>query len=150
MDWLLSGTSHHIVATYGYWAVAALIGFEAIGLPLPGESALIAAGLIAGSTHELNISLVIVAAACGTIVGGTTGFAIGRLIGIHTLLKAGRHIFLTEQRLKLGQYLFARHGGKIVFFSRFITVLRSIAAILAGLSQMSWGRFLIFNAAGGA
>lgn len=79
---------------------------------------------------------------------GQCRFWIGREIGYRLLLRYGRYVRLTEPRIKLGQYLFRRHGGKIVFFGRFIAVLRALAALLAGANAMSWPRFLLFNAAG--
>jgi len=138
-----------LISTYGYWMVGGIIALESMGLPLPGEATLIAAAVYAGTTHHLDIRLVIVAAAAGAILGDNVGFWIGREIGYPLLLRYGRYVHLTEARIKLGQYLFRRHGGKIVFFGRFVTVLRALAAVLAGANYMSWPRFLLFNAAGG-
>jgi membrane protein DedA with SNARE-associated domain len=139
----------HLIATYGYWTVGGIIALESMGLPLPGEATLIAAAVYAATTHHLNIWLVIAAAATGAIVGDNIGYWIGREIGYRLLLRYGHYVYLTEARIKLGQYLFLRHGGKIVFFGRFVAVLRALAAILAGANHMSWPRFLLFNAAGG-
>lgn len=139
----------HLIALYGYWAIAVIVGLESMGIPLPGETVLIAAGTWAGATHDSNIALIIVAAASGAIVGDSIGFWIGREIGFRLLLRYGRHIGLTQPRLKLGQYLFLRHGGKVVFFGRFVAILRTIAAFLAGANQMPWPQFLVFNASGG-
>jgi membrane protein DedA with SNARE-associated domain len=138
-----------LITKYGYWAVAGVIGLESMGLPLPGEATLIAAGIYAGSTQHLNIWMVIAAASAGAILGDNLGFWIGREIGFRLLLRYGGYVRLTESRIKLGQYLFQRHGGKIVFFGRFIPLLRVLAALLAGVNQMSWPRFLQFNVAGG-
>jgi membrane protein DedA with SNARE-associated domain len=77
------------------------------------------------------------------------GYWIGRELGYRVVLRYGRHIRLTEQRIKLSQYLFVRYGGKVVFFGRFVVVLRTLAAFFAGVNQMLWRRFLLFNAAGG-
>lgn len=139
----------HLISTYGYWGVAVIVALESMGLPLPGEAALIAAALYAGATHALDIWLVIAAAAIGAILGDNIGYWVGREIGYRLLLRYGRYVYLTAPRIKLGQYLFAEHGGKIVFFGRFIAVLRALAAVLAGANHMSWTRFLVFNAAGG-
>ncbi|MEO9229909.1 MAG: DedA family protein [Devosia sp.] len=137
------------IATYGYWALAGLIGLESIGIPLPGETALIAAAALAGTTKDLNIVLVIAFAAAGAIVGDSIGFWIGHKLGFPLLMRYGARIGLTESRLKLGRYMFMRHGGKVVFFGRFVTLLRTLTALLAGANRMQWRRFLMFNAAGG-
>jgi membrane protein DedA with SNARE-associated domain len=89
------------------------------------------------------------AAAAGAIFGDNIGFWIGREAGFPLLLRYGSYIRITEPKIKLGQYLFLRHGGKVVFFGRFIAILRALAAFLAGVNCMSWRRFLLFNAAGG-
>jgi membrane protein DedA with SNARE-associated domain len=135
--------------TYTYWGVALAIGLESMGVPLPGETALVAAALYAGKTHALNIWVLIAFASAGAIVGDNIGYWIGREVGFRVLLRHGSYVGLTESRIKLGEYLFQHHGGKIVFFGRFIALLRSLAALMAGLNQMSWPRFVIFNAAGG-
>jgi membrane protein DedA with SNARE-associated domain len=83
------------------------------------------------------------------VVGDNFGYAIGRTIGLRLLLRYGGYVHLTESRLKLGRYLFRRHGGKIVFFGRFVALLRTLTAVLAGADQMPWLRFLFFNACGG-
>jgi membrane protein DedA with SNARE-associated domain len=105
--------------------------------------------LYAGKTQALNIWVLIAFASAGAILGDNIGYWIGREIGFRMLLRYGSYVGLTEGRIKLGQYLFERHGGKIVFFGRFIALLRSLAALMAGLNQMSWPRFVVFNAAGG-
>jgi membrane protein DedA with SNARE-associated domain len=137
------------ISTYGYWTVGGIIALESMGLPLPGEATLIAAAVYAGKTHHMNIWFVIAAAVAGAILGDNVGFWIGREIGYRLLFRYGHYVHLTEARIKLGQYLFLRHGGKIVFFGRFVAVLRALAALLAGANYMSWPRFLLFNAAGG-
>jgi membrane protein DedA with SNARE-associated domain len=141
--------SAHLISQYGYWAVGGIVALESIGIPLPGETTLIAAATFAGATHRLDITLVVAAAAVGAIVGDTIGFWIGREIGFPLLHRHGPRIGLSEPRLKLGQYMFMRHGGKVVFFGRFVAVLRTLAALLAGANRMFWPRFLVFNATGG-
>ena len=136
---------HH--ASYG--AVALAVGIESLGIPFPGETTLLAAAIYAGTTHKLNIYGVISAAAAGAIVGDSIGFWLGHRFGLWLLLRLGRYVRITERRIKLGQYLFRLHGGKVVFFGRFVAVLRALAAFLAGTNRMSWPRFLAFNAAGG-
>ncbi|HJS86407.1 MAG TPA: DedA family protein [Acetobacteraceae bacterium] len=138
-----------LLAHAGYGAVMLAVGIESMGIPFPGETTLIAAAAYAGSTHKLNIGFVVAAAAAGAIIGDNIGFWIGREIGLRLLLRYGKYIRMTERRIKLGQYLFQRYGGTVVFFGRFIAVLRALAAFLAGTNRMTWPRFLIFNAAGG-
>jgi membrane protein DedA with SNARE-associated domain len=139
----------HAISAYGYWAVGGIIALESMGLPLPGETMLIAAAIYAGTTHHLDIGLVIVAAIAGAIIGDNIGFILGREVGYRLVSRYGRFVGLNERRIALGQYLFEHHGGKIVFFGRFITVLRALAAFLAGVNRMRWQRFLLLNAAGG-
>src|SRR5438132_4245793 len=139
----------HLLATYGYWAVFVFIAIESMGIPFPGETTLLVAAIYAGTTHRLSILLVIVAAASGAILGDNLGFIIGRVGGYRLLRRYGRYIRLDERKLKLGQYLFMKHGGKVVFFGRFVAVLRAWAAFLAGTNRMPWPGFLLFNALGG-
>ncbi len=142
-------TIDHLLTTWGYWAVLLFVLIESTGIPFPGETMLITASIFAGTTHHLNIVLVIAAAATGAIVGDNFGYFIGREGGYRLLRRYGRYIRLDERKLKLGQYLFMKHGGKVVFFGRFVAVLRAWAAFLAGVNQMQWDRFFLFNAAGG-
>jgi membrane protein DedA with SNARE-associated domain len=138
-----------LLATYGYVAVFFFIAIESTGIPFPGETMLITASIYAGHTHRLNIVLVISFAAAGAIIGDNLGYAVGHWGGYRLLRRYGRFIRLHEKRLKLGQYLFLQHGGKVVFFGRFISILRTYAAFLAGTNRMPWWRFFAFNAAGG-
>ena len=144
-----TSTLTHLLATYGYLAVLLFVAIESTGIPFPGETMLLVAAIDAGTTHQLSIVLVIVAAASGAILGDNLGFWVGREGGYRLLRRFGRYIRLEERRLKLGQYLFLKHGGKVVFFGRFVAVLRAWAAFLAGTNRMPWPRFLLFNAAGG-
>ena len=149
---MISVTTHnllHLLATYGYWAVFVFIAIESMGIPFPGETMLLVAAIYAGTTHRLSILLVIVAAASGAILGDNLGFIIGRVGGYRLLRRYGHYIRLDERKLKLGQYLFMKHGGKVVFFGRFVAVLRAWAAFLAGTNRMRWPGFLLFNALGG-
>ena len=139
----------HLLVTYGYGAVLLFVAIESTGIPFPGETMLLVASIYAGTTHPLSIALVIVAAASGAILGDNLGFWVGREGGYRLLRRYGRYIRLEERRLKLGQYLFMKHGGKVVFFGRFVAVLRAWAAFLAGTNRMRWPRFLLFNALGG-
>jgi membrane protein DedA with SNARE-associated domain len=146
-------TSHdlaHLIHVYGYWIVALVIGLESMGLPLPGETTLIVASIYSARSHDTHIWLVIAAAICGAVIGDNVGYWLGREFGYRLLLRYGRYIMISDARIKLGEYLFRRHGGKVVFFGRFIAVLRALAAFLAGVNRMPWDRFVIFNIAGGA
>jgi membrane protein DedA with SNARE-associated domain len=145
----MSETLVTLISTQGYWVVAAIVGLESMGMPLPGETALVTAAIYAGTTHRLNIAFVIGAAAVGAIVGDNLGFWIGRRFGYRLVLRYAPFLRLTTRRIKLGQYLFQCHGGKVVFFGRFIAVLRTLAALLAGINWMPWWRFLFFNMVGG-
>ena len=137
------------LSEYGYIVVFVLVMLESLGLPVPGETALIAAALYAGSTGNLAIEKVIVVAAAAAIIGDNIGFAIGRYGGAKVLVKYGHKVRLHEGRLRIGIWLFRHHGGKVVFWGRFVAVLRTYAAFLAGANRMSWPRFLVFNTAGG-
>jgi membrane protein DedA with SNARE-associated domain len=137
-----------LVVRYGYWIVAVTIGLESMGIPLPGETMLVSVAVYAGATHQLSIAIVIAAATIGAIAGDNLGYLIGTRYGYPLLLRYGGRLGITTARVKLGQYLFLRHGGNVVFFGRFIAVLRAFAAVLAGVNCMPWPRFLAFNAAG--
>src|ERR1700730_678195 len=143
------GDLGHLIADYGYAAVGVVVGLESMGIPLPGETMLVLGAIYAGTHSDLHIAGVIGAAALGAILGDNVGYWLGREFGYPLLLRYGRYVGLTETRIKLGQYLFLRHGGKGVFFGRFIAVLRVLAAFLAGVNRMEWKSFLIANAAGG-
>ena len=140
-------TLHEFLAQYGYWALALIIGLESMGLPLPGETILVMASLHAGHRGE-SILPVIAAAVVGAVIGDNIGYYLGRELGFRFLVRYGRYIGITDTRIKLGQYLFMRHGAKVVFFGRFVAILRCLAASLAGVNQLAWPRFLVANAAG--
>lgn len=138
----------HLVHDYGLVVVAAVIGLESIGFPFPGESALILAGIFAGTKHDLNIFAVVLTAASAAVIGQMIGYVIGREYGYWLLLRYGSYVGITEGRIKLGEYLFLRHGTKIIFIGRFVPLLRSLAGILAGANRMPWREFLLANAVG--
>ena len=126
-----------------------IVALESMGVPVPGETTLVSAAIFAATTHRLDIRLVIAAAAAGAIAGDSVGYTIGRTLGHRFLIRHGAKLGMDERRIKLGQYLFKRHGGKVVFFGRFVALLRALAALLAGVNYMDWRRFVFFNAAGG-
>jgi membrane protein DedA with SNARE-associated domain len=138
----------HLIHVYGLLTVAAIVGLECIGVPLPGETALLAAAIYAGTKHDLNIVAVILTAAGAAIVGRMIGYVLGHEFGYWLLLRYGNYVGMTPSRIKLGQYLFLRHGGKIVFIAQFVPVLRTFAGIFAGANVMPWRDFLIANAVG--
>jgi membrane protein DedA with SNARE-associated domain len=137
-----------LIHAYGLATVAAIVGLECIGVPLPGETALLAAAIYAGTKHDLNIVAVILTAAGAAIAGRMIGYGLGHQFGYWLLLRYGHYVGMTPSRIKLGQYLFMRHGGKIVFIAQFIPVLRTFAGIFAGANVMPWRDFLIANIAG--
>ena len=149
MDFLDGNWVQHFVANYGYTAIFTVVMLESAGVPLPGETILVSAAAYTGHKHSLDIRYVIAAAAGGAIFGDNIGFWIGREFGTSLLARWGYLVGLDERKRRLGQYLFARHGGKIVFFGRFVALLRAFAALLAGANGLSPLRFLIYNAAGG-
>jgi membrane protein DedA with SNARE-associated domain len=139
----------HLIEVYGYLAVFVLVGAESLGIPVPGETALILAGAYAGHTHRLSSWLIFAVAVAGAIIGDNIGFWIGHRFGYALARRYGRHIRLNERKLKIVRYLFDTHGPKVVFLGRFVSILRTYAAILAGSSRMRWSKFLPANAAGG-
>jgi membrane protein DedA with SNARE-associated domain len=140
---------HSLLVQYGPWAVFLLVALESSGIPLPGETILVTAAVLAGRSHEGSIIEIIGLAAAGAIFGDNIGFWVGREFGLKLLVRYGDKIGLDEGKLKLGQYMFMRFGGGIVFFGRFVAVLRAFAAVLAGANKLSPARFFLFNAAGG-
>ncbi len=138
----------HLIHTYGLLVVAAFIGLESVGLPLPGETALIVGSVIAGKTHELNIFGVILVAAVASLIGRMLGYLVGAQFGYWLLLRYGSYVRITETRIKLGQYLFLKHGAIIIIIAQFLPVLRAIAGILAGANRMPWRHFLAASAVG--
>jgi membrane protein DedA with SNARE-associated domain len=137
------------IANYGYLAVAGVVGLESMGLPLPGETILVLAAIYAATNPDMSIGLVVAAAAAGAIIGDNVGYWIGQRYGYPLLLKYGSKIGVGAPRIKVGQYLFKHYGGKVVFFGRFVALLRILAAFLAGVNKMPWGRFMVANAFGG-
>jgi len=137
-----------LVQVHGPWIISVVVALESAGVPLPGETVLIAAALLA-ATNRIDIAVVVAAAAAGAIVGDGIGYTVGRRFGLPFLLKYGRYIHLDEGRLLIGRYLFFRYGNAVVFFGRFVAVLRMFAALLAGANSMPAARFFLFNITGG-
>jgi membrane protein DedA with SNARE-associated domain len=139
----------HLIGRWGYAIVFAMVALQGSGVPVPGASALVAGAVYAATTHRLAIAGVIAAAASGAIVGQSLGYGLGRWGGWPLLRRYGHRVRLTESRLKIGRYLFAHHGGKVVFFGRFVSGLRTLTGFLAGANRMPLRRFILFNVAGG-
>lgn len=138
----------HLLQTWGYVAVFAFVAIESLGVPFPGETMLITAAAYAGAGH-LKIEWVILAAALGAIGGDNTGYLLGRIGGRPLALRFGKYVHVDASKLAVAERFFQRHGDKTVFLGRFVALLRTWAAFLAGLNRMHWIKFLIFNAAGG-
>lgn len=148
----LPGVFHHLAPVldhYGYLAVAGLVLLEDFGVPVPGETTLIAAAVYAGA-GRLNVVLVAGLAFVAAVVGDNIGFAIGHFGGRRLALRWGRYIFLNAERLDRATEFFERHGAKVITVARFIEGLRQANGIIAGISAMRWPRFLVFNALGAA
>ncbi|MEU8221573.1 DedA family protein [Kribbella sp. NPDC048915] len=138
------------MAVLAYLVVGLVIGVESMGVPLPGETTLIAAALIASQQHELKIEWVIAAAAIGAIVGDSIGYFIGRKAGRRLFERLGRrfHHFSRDRIVRAEKY-FHKYGVWTVFFGRFVALLRIFAGPMAGMLRMHYPRFLAANAAGG-
>ncbi len=138
----------NIPPNLGYAAVFAFVAIETMGIPVPGETALIAAALLAHD-HQLDIVTLCVIASAAAILGDNVGFAIGRHGGRRLLEKPGP---LYKHRIKLlerGEPFFEKHGPKAVFLGRWVSGLRIASSWLAGMNKMSWPKFVFWNALGG-
>jgi membrane protein DedA with SNARE-associated domain len=138
----------HLVETFGYPLLFLAVMAESSGVPIPGETALITAAVLA-SQGKLQIELVIAIAAAGAIVGDNIGYLIGHKGGRWLLERPGRFHRQRLQVLELGEPFFEKHGPKAVFFGRFLLGLRVWASWLAGATRMRWRSFLLWNALGG-
>jgi len=138
----------HLVQVFGYPLLFLVVMAESSGVPIPGETALIAAGVLA-SQGKLHIQIVIPIAAVAAIVGDNIGYQIGRKGGRWLLERPGRFYRQRLQVLSTGEPFFERHGPKAVFFGRFVLGLRVWASWLAGANHMRWRSFFLWNALGG-
>ena len=141
----LSGTLQH----YGLWAIGLLITLEDFGVPVPGETILIAGAIFAGA-GRINIVALGVVAFVAAVSGDNIGFAIGHFGGRALALRFGKYVFLTEERLNKAEAFFDRRGSIVITFARFVEGLRQANGIIAGITGMHWLRFVIFNAIGAA
>ncbi|MBD1933236.1 MULTISPECIES: DedA family protein [Cyanophyceae] len=136
-----------IAHQYGYWAVFLGILIENLGIPLPGETITLAGGFLAGS-KELNYWFVLGSAIAGAVVGGTCGYWIGRYGGWPLLVSVGRIFRIREEKLAEFKNQFSENAGKTVFLGRFLALLRIVASPLAGVAEMPFLKFMIYNIAG--
>lgn len=138
-----------IAHQYGYGAVFFGILLENMGIPLPGETITLVGGFLAGN-NELNVWLVLLSAIAGAIVGDSFGYWIGRWGGWPFLLRLGKIFRIQEEQIAEGRRQFSENAAKAVFLGRFIALLRIFAGPLAGIAQMPYRQFLLYNAAGAA
>ncbi len=138
----------HLIESYGYAIVVVLVLAEGVGLPLPGETALITAAAVAAQSHRLTIVGVIIASFVGATGGGVGGYWIGKTGGLGFLTKHGRWLGVTQRRIARARIFFTEHGPKAVFLARFIAILRMFAGLLAGVTKMRFGIFFLWNALG--
>jgi membrane protein DedA with SNARE-associated domain len=134
---------------YGYLTVLVAIFLEDFGVPLPGETLLIAGALLA-TGGKLNIYLLMTVAWTGAVLGDNVGYLIGRLGGRRLVLHFGKYVLITPKRLEYAEEFFHRRGAIIVIVARFIEILRQLNGIIAGIANMPWGRFLSYNGIGAA
>ncbi|MFR0352580.1 DedA family protein [Streptomyces sediminimaris] len=134
---------------WGYAAVGGLLFLEDFGVPAPGETVLIAAAVYAGA-GQLNVVAVAGIAFVAAVCGDNIGYLIGRYGGHRLVMRYGRYVLLTPARVEKAEEFFARNGGKVVTVARFIEGLRQANGIVAGMSELPWRRFIVFNALGAA
>jgi membrane protein DedA with SNARE-associated domain len=134
----------HLVAHYGYATIALLVAAEGVGIPLPGETALITGAALAARGH-LSLVWVIIAAAAGVSAGGCGGYWIGKTGGRAIVVRYGKWIGIKAQELDYAQRFFQRHGALAVLVGRFLPVIRILTGLAAGITQMPFGRFVVVN-----
>jgi undecaprenyl-diphosphatase len=144
----MHGAITTLLESYGYVVLFVLVGLESLGIPLPGETTLVTAAAFAATGH-LSIKAVLVTAAAAAIVGDNGGYWIGRKGGLAIVRRYGRLLHVDQSQIRRAHNFFERHGAKTVFIGRFIAILRTWAAALAGVGGMSYSTFMIYNAAGG-
>jgi membrane protein DedA with SNARE-associated domain len=138
-----------LIESYGYLIVFFGVLLGTAGIPFPSAAILLTAGVLVQQGH-LDLKGAIVFGILGAIVGNQIGYWVGYQAGRPFVLKWGRHVKLTPERLEWVERLFARHGGKAVFAGRFFSVSRVLEALVAGTSRMNWGTFVFYSVLGGA
>jgi membrane protein DedA with SNARE-associated domain len=136
-----------LIAQYGYLVIFFGVLLESCGVPLPGETILLTAGAVAQQGH-LYLGYAIVFGILGAVFGDQIGYWVGREGGRPFVLRWGRYVLVTLERLARAERFFARHGGKAVFLARFVAGLRIFGALVAGISRMRWRTFFFYNALG--
>ncbi|GAC1378069.1 MAG: hypothetical protein NVS4B7_07820 [Ktedonobacteraceae bacterium] len=142
-------TLQNALHVLGYPAVTLFIMVESSGIPFPGETMLLLASFYAAIDHQLQLPIIIACAALGAILGDNIGYYVGRTGGRAFVERFGHYLFLKPRHLDRAEKFFMKHGNKTVFFGRFIAILRTWSAFLAGVNHMHWRTFLVYNAAGG-
>ena len=139
----------HFIRHYGVVAVMVILAFEALGVPLPGETLLIFASVLAGR-GEMSLPALLFFAWAGSVVGDNVGYLIGRSLGRAAVARYGAKIGLTAARYNAVEEVFAKYGAATVVFARFVNILRQLNGVVAGTLGMNWWRFLLFNGLGAA
>jgi membrane protein DedA with SNARE-associated domain len=137
------------VRHYGAFAVMPILAIEAVGAPVPGESLLIFASVLAGR-GEMSLPSLLIFAWVGSVLGDNLGYLIGRKLGRDTILRHGAKVGLTDERFNGIERVYVRYGSATVLFARFFSILRQLNGIVAGMLGMSWWRFVLFDAVGAA
>ncbi|HKS40282.1 MAG TPA: DedA family protein [Blastocatellia bacterium] len=137
----------NLFKAYGYWIVFFGVMLENAGLPVPGETILLAAGFFA-SQHHFSVLAVMSIATTGAVMGDNCGYWVGHRVGRRLLIRYGRYVMLTESRFRGMEKYFESHGDKTVLVARFITGFRVFTALFAGATGMRWSKFLLFNVLG--
>ena len=138
----------HLIGRYGYLVVFFGVMLESAGVPLPGETVLITAGVM---VHRgvLSFGDALFFGILGAVIGDQIGYWVGRFGGRPFALRWGRYAFITPERLGRAEAFFARHGGSAVFLARFVAGLRVLGALVAGTTRMPWAKFALYNVLGG-
>lgn len=143
----MPGFAHHLsvlLQTYTYPALLALVFLESLGIPLPGEIALVTAAAFA-SRGSISIAVVIVLAAFGASAGGVVGYWIGNKGGLALIGRYGGYLGVRKPHIDRVHAFFERNGAKTILFGRFVAVLRTWAAVVAGAACMSFRKFVLYN-----
>ena len=146
--WFLQFLDEALI-NYGYVIVFLAISIESMGVPFPGETMLLIASAYSANSGTLSIFGVIASAAGGAICGDSMGYWIGREGGRKLIRKYGRYVGLTDERYEKAQGYLKRHGGKAVFFGRFVSIARTWIALLVGAHHLNYPQFLVYNVLGG-
>jgi membrane-associated protein len=139
---------NYFFAHYGYWTIFFGVMLESAGIPLPGETILVLASIVAANRQEMNIFWIAGVAMAAAILGDNLGFAAGRYGGCRLLERYSSTLHIRKASINRGELLMEKYGGLTVFFARFIALLRFLAGPLAGVLRMEWRRFLLFNVLG--